>query len=1119
MIALQPTSPEAPPRPQERLIFLLMSLVSHPLVRSTLSSGERVRRPEVAEPTDAAADCRNDELSATEGTSDNHYIPSVATQSLHCRRARRISIVIAGVVADPDDNLTDLISTALVFRIRHRRAATGIRNFLLAMLGATHGILRAHALTSITDATIATAATAWVNNPSAATGTYGAIGDWDTSAVTTMSGVFKDKSTFNDDISKWNTASVTDMSEVFSYGPSANFMNFNQNIGSWNVASVSTMYRMFYLGAFGRNIGGWNTARVANFREALYKANFFNQDIGSWNVASATDIAGMLWMASSTFNHDISSWNVARATTIENLLFDTPAFNQNIGKWNVASVTKMDWAFSNCVFNQNIGSWNTARVITMLGTFQAAKFNANIAKWNTASVTSMANMFRNTPAFDQDVSRWSVARSMWSFFQTFDGASALSTGNKACIYSKWGGTLQAAYPSWSGTCTSSTTAITNTNFATAVAAWITNPVTATTTYGPIGEWDTSAVTSMASTFSSQPTFNDNIGSWNVASVSNMYGLFHTASVFNQNIAEWNMASVTDLSYMLKSAAVFNQNIGGWNVARASTMSSAFASASAFDQNLANWNVVRATTLTSMFDSTGMSTATKASIYSNWGATLQAVYPTFGPSTPSPTSTPTTSSPTTLSPTSTPTTASPTAAPTTATPSWSPTTLAPTTLSPTMLMVTADCRLPTSLGAAIVAAQSNACVAGGVLARGARCDVVCEANFIPSLGATTQYECSMATGVLVVPSLTCTSFTQLQCNLPSELDGYTSAEVNGCTRGGSLLSSQDPSATDLNTWCAVQCMQGYVGDTGSRKYSCRGPMFSEVPSLRCTLAAESKCALPKSFGAGVQGGTCEAGRELASRTQCTVVCSTDYVAVNGLTSDDFVFSCVAGRLNVPAASCRPESTGFEPKVVGHAFSMSLAGLLANFGTEERRTLALYIARKLGLNADRDLELTFSSGSVIIGGLVLGSPNPHTIVDMAFALAARIDDTWPLDAFPVVAARYDGPVLQAKPNYCRAFPGRSQLALVVGACILASRHPARWQQCIGNGLLMLIFGLNRARWLFPTLRSCTSKVHPVVISAQAARCRLLHHVQCSARVDMSRTVGTRTLVASRHCPTQH
>jgi hypothetical protein len=70
------------------------------------------------------------------------------------------------------------------------------------------------------------------------------------------------------------------------------------------------------------------------------------------------------------------------------------------------------------------------------------------------------------------------------------------------------------------------TAITNTNIGTAVTAWLTNPTTATTTYGPIADWNTAAVTSMASLFypssTARPTFNGDISKWNVASVSNMY---------------------------------------------------------------------------------------------------------------------------------------------------------------------------------------------------------------------------------------------------------------------------------------------------------------------------------------------------------------------------------------------------------------------------------------------------------------------------------------------------------------------------------------------------------------------------------------------------------------------
>ncbi len=69
------------------------------------------------------------------------------------------------------------------------------------------------------------------------------------------------------------------------------------------------------------------------------------------------------------------------------------------------------------------------------------------------------------------------------------------------------------------------TAVTNANIGAATTAWLTNPTTATTTYGPIADWNTAAVTSMANLFFpsgfARPTFNDDISKWNVASVSNM----------------------------------------------------------------------------------------------------------------------------------------------------------------------------------------------------------------------------------------------------------------------------------------------------------------------------------------------------------------------------------------------------------------------------------------------------------------------------------------------------------------------------------------------------------------------------------------------------------------------
>ena len=76
------------------------------------------------------------------------------------------------------------------------------------------------------------------------------------------------------------------------------------------------------------------------------------------------------------------------------------------------------------------------------------------------------------------------------------------------------------------------TAITDANAGTAAIAWLTNPTTSTTTYGPMADWNTVAVTSMVSLFyptvgpstsgPARPTFNGDISKWNVASVPSMY---------------------------------------------------------------------------------------------------------------------------------------------------------------------------------------------------------------------------------------------------------------------------------------------------------------------------------------------------------------------------------------------------------------------------------------------------------------------------------------------------------------------------------------------------------------------------------------------------------------------
>merc|ERR1719198_1497247 len=104
------------------------------------------------------------------------------------------------------------------------------------------------------------------------TGTNGAIGDWDVSAVTDMSFLFygnkegshpyvKYAEHFNGDISKWDVSRVTNMHSMFAHAA-----HFNGDISKWDVSSVTNMNGMFN------------------------HAKHFNTDISKWDVSSVTNM-------------------------------------------------------------------------------------------------------------------------------------------------------------------------------------------------------------------------------------------------------------------------------------------------------------------------------------------------------------------------------------------------------------------------------------------------------------------------------------------------------------------------------------------------------------------------------------------------------------------------------------------------------------------------------------------------------------------------------------------------------------------------------------------------------------------------------------------------------------
>jgi len=175
------------------------------------------------------------------------------------------------------------------------------------------------------------------------------------SKVTSMEGMFKGASSFNQQIEKWDVSNVTNMKDLF-FGAT----NFNQPIGKWNVGNVTSMKRMF--------------------RDA---ANF-NQPIGNWNVRNVTDMKDM-FKAAYKFNQPIGRWNVGNVTDMSGMFYNTTDFNQPIGDWDVRNVTSMEWMFSNSrTFNQPIGDWDLD------------------------NITNLRYIFALSEAFDQDIKYWKV---------------------------------------------------------------------------------------------------------------------------------------------------------------------------------------------------------------------------------------------------------------------------------------------------------------------------------------------------------------------------------------------------------------------------------------------------------------------------------------------------------------------------------------------------------------------------------------------------------------------------------------------------------------------------------------------------------------------------------------
>ena len=372
---------------------------------------------------------------------------------------------------------------------------------------------------------------------------YRDISTWDVSIVTDMSGLFQNRSTFNDDISNWDVRNVTNMQSMFSRASS-----FNQPLERWNVSNVTNIMAMFYnASSFNQPLANWErtdstVGNVTKMVGMFELASSFNQPIGIWNVGNVTNMDSMFFGASS-FNEPIDGWNVSNVTNMRSMFNEASVFNQDIGHWNVSNVNDMELMFYRAsAFDQDIRHWDIRNVSYLNGMFddatafierfpetledpidiffllndetirtavslwfdnrdEAIRRFGEISRWNVLNVTDMSGLFQNRSTFNDDISNWDV-RNVTNMKNMFYKTSAFNQ--------------------------------------------------------PIGNWNVSDVTNMASMFRGTHAFNQPIGDWDVSNVTDMYKMFAHASAFNQPIQQWNVGNLTNIVGMFDHAVAFIQ---------------------------------------------------------------------------------------------------------------------------------------------------------------------------------------------------------------------------------------------------------------------------------------------------------------------------------------------------------------------------------------------------------------------------------------------------------------------------------------------------------------------------------------------------------------------------------
>lgn len=222
------------------------------------------------------------------------------------------------------------------------------------------------------------------------------LNSWDVSQVVDFSSMFRDATAFNGDISNWNTAQATNLSQTFRGATS-----FNQNLNSWDVSNVIALNGTFYNAtSFNQDLNNWDVSQVTTLLQTFRGAQQFDGSLAGWDTAAVENL-NRTFMDASSFSGDISGWNTSQVTTMTAMFYGATAFNSDISGWNTIRLVSLASTFAHTEqFNADISGWDVRRVEQLDNAFDhAARFNQDLRSWQLDALVSADN-------YDRDAALW-----------------------------------------------------------------------------------------------------------------------------------------------------------------------------------------------------------------------------------------------------------------------------------------------------------------------------------------------------------------------------------------------------------------------------------------------------------------------------------------------------------------------------------------------------------------------------------------------------------------------------------------------------------------------------------------------------------------------------------------